>query len=792
MTERLEALEAQKVAALERQDYEGCARLRDEIKSLAAGDAKPAPESDGDSESAGAEESDDDPWATYAERVDLGPLVGDRCKMVGLSGRPDLNGRVGVVAAFSAERGRYTVRLDAVHSSIDSGAGERVCIKPANLRLYNTEPAAVEPALTAAVALPSVTTAAADAAAAAGGGGSGAVGHRPILIIEGLGLTDANWMTDHILGNVRTPTTPVTRVDFCWGEDPAKIQRCQTELLSGKYCSVIIADLAHKFATFRQHLGEHLQVFVRGGGAAAFITSEGGQLQETLRVLFDTTWTSAGYFRSTFGSAVENGARVAELFGSALQQPFSVKASTIRNVPLAERCFGVTPYSQHESLSMQLHGFGGAVGRGGPQDPGDDPDVPIYTDYDVVVAVHQCGSGQVAYFGDVNCEDPTTRQVAAFCARCAPVQPVDMSAVSRLMDQRVEQAAALTEIEFETVTTLKTSGNASFKSADWVAASQSYAAALEVYGARPGSQPAQRVEKMNLHSNSAESLIRQKLHVEAAKAAASALEIDSSNAKARLRHARALAEIGDADSVALALQELSRLKDSNDWNNTANDLTKRLKAKRKALDRQEAGGLRAAFAAGRGGPGLSSAAEPAEAPRPQSHTTRPHATWASGLSPSDQYEWFTNCYQMRCDDEYVMTGDLRGPYNPDADGMSIATNFLAFCLLAARNQVVPAGWDWAACLHVSARFVRSAFEKSDAKERWGGENVFSFSRTSFQIYGRGPAECEQTADEIAACEDAAGMWDAAGMCSAMLFVSEVGGVAIWEELLSALGGSRHG
>jgi hypothetical protein len=145
---------------------------------------------------------------------------------------------------------------------------------------------------------------------------------------------------------------------------------------------------------------------------------------------------------------------------------------------------------------------------------------------------------------------------------------------------------------------------------------------------------------------------------------------------------------------------------------------------------------------------------------------------------------------MRCHDEYVMNGDERGAYNPDADGMSIATDFLAFCLLAARHQVVPAGWDWAACLRVSARFVRFAFEKSEAKARWGGGasmRYMGLRDTGVQVYGRScDAHAEQTDDETAAREDAAGMWDDDGMCSAMLFVSEVGGVTVWEELLAAL------
>ena len=30
--------------------------------------------------------------------------------------------------------------------------------------------------------------------------------------------------------------------------------------------------------------------------------------------------------------------------------------------------------------------------------------------------------------------------------------------------------------------------------------------------------------------------------------------------------------------------------------------------------------------------------------------------WAKGLQPPDLYEWFSNCYQMRCDDDYCWGG----------------------------------------------------------------------------------------------------------------------------------------
>ena len=101
------------------------------------------------------------------------------------------------------------------------------------------------------------------------------------------------------------------------------------------------------------------------------------------------------------------------------------------------------------------------------------------------------------------------------------------------------------------------------------------------------------------------------------------------------------------------------------------------------------------------------------------------ASWANGLSQKDQYEWFSNCYQMRCDDDYAWGGGyLHGPYNPDATPKSIASDFLIFCTLALRARAVPAGWDWKAFLTSAAGFIVFAFEKSDAKDRWGSENYF--------------------------------------------------------------------
>jgi len=119
--------------------------------------------------------------------------------------------------------------------------------------------------------------------------------------------------------------------------------------------------------------------------------------------------------------------------------------------------------------------------------------------------------------------------------------------------------------------------------------------------------------------------------------------------------------------------------------------------------------------------------------------------WAKGLSTTDQYEWFSNCYQMRCDDDYVYGGcNLHGPYNPDCTPLSLRDDFMIFCYLAVENRCIPGCWDWNAFLKAATQYVVFAFEKSDARERWGGENVFaamsggrSLRYTAEAIYGTG-------------------------------------------------------
>lgn len=84
---------------------------------------------------------------------------------------------------------------------------------------------------------------------------------------------------------------------------------------------------------------------------------------------------------------------------------------------------------------------------------------------------------------------------------------------------------------------------------------------------------------------------------------------------------------------------------------------------------------------------------------------------------------------MRCDDDYAWGGcNLHGLYNAVASGggeEEVARDFLIFCRLARLAGAIPERWDWPAFLAHAAPMLRFAFEKSDAQEKYGGENIFT-------------------------------------------------------------------
>jgi len=166
-------------------------------------------------------------------------------------------------------------------------------------------------------------------------------------------------------------------------------------------------------------------------------------------------------------------------------------------------------------------------------------------------------------------------------------------------------------------------------------------------------------------------------------------------------------------------------------------------------------------------------------------------SWLRGLSAPDKYEWLSNCYQMRCDDDYQWGGgDLRGPYDPQATPESITQDFMAFCLLAKRRNVVPSDWDWSAFLQVASANVPFAFEKSDARERWGSENVFeaatggrSLRYTAEQIYCSAVNDPDRSREQTGAEDEVRTNKEAVQ--------NEIGGAAIWDRFVSDLAGGRR-
>lgn len=132
---------------------------------------------------------------------------------------------------------------------------------------------------------------------------------------------------------------------------------------------------------------------------------------------------------------------------------------------------------------------------------------------------------------------------------------------------------------------------------------------------------------------------------------------------------------------------------------------------------------------------------------------------------------------------------------------TICEDFLIFCKLAVKHGVIPPNWDWARFLKKAVELLPYAFEKSDAKEKWGGENVFSAAMGGRSlryigevVYGTsimgamGGAGIGKGDDGVAfegLSEEIEGNWKQLVKGGGEVF-NDVGGVAVWKQLHSAL------
>lgn len=125
---------------------------------------------------------------------------------------------------------------------------------------------------------------------------------------------------------------------------------------------------------------------------------------------------------------------------------------------------------------------------------------------------------------------------------------------------------------------------------------------------------------------------------------------------------------------------------------------------------------------------------------------------------------------------------------------------MVFCKLAVKHKAIPPGWSWDKLLTKAAELLPYAFEKSDAKEKWGGENIFSalMGGRSLRYMGEVVYGCSMTAsvgmsresDDSAALEElnekVLGQWRTLVSGAGSELFEDVGGVQAWKKLHSKL------
>lgn len=329
----------------------------------------------------------------------------------------------------------------------------------------------------------------------------------------------------------------------------------------------------------------------------------------------------------------------------------------------------------------------------------------------------------------------------------------------------------------------KARGNARFADGSLAEALELYREALQGFlrCAEHGSKEV-RDEAGKVHANRAECHLRQECWPEALAEADAALEADVSNVKAFFRRAKAHEAMGEVSRAVADLREVLRVDPKSQQ---ARVMLARLRPE--GVAETPPPSSRGPVAAtppplrALAGNAARRAASSAPSDQPPGAPAAP-AAWATGLSPSMQREWLVDCYRLRVDDQYAWGGgNLRGLYAQAAGGGgSSSEDFLLFCKLAVRHGVIPDGWDWAAFLATAKGLLRHAFEKSDAQEKYGQENVFavvmggrSLRYTAEVVYGSScmSMESSEVEDEVEGKLRAGRFRDE--------FYEEIGGVAVW-------------
>ena len=240
---------------------------------------------------------------------------------------------------------------------------------------------------------------------------------------------------------------------------------------------------------------------------------------------------------------------------------------------------------------------------------------------------------------------------------------VDHGGYGNFGDYDIEQSVAPPE-EMK-IEKLKAEGNTHFKAGRFALARKKYAKAHEVYDGRKGGDAAQRADKVKVLGNLAEACLKLQEWTAALKWANGALELEPSNTKAKLRRARALAEVGGLTELDGAIAELHELARANGGGlgSEQRQLLSRLMASRKALHAQtaeSAKAMRAAFASG-GGLGNKGAADEDTKPAVKSPLFVPEDDVAGvGMPVVDAWaDAWADARAAR--EDFVRTGVRKGP-----------------------------------------------------------------------------------------------------------------------------------
>jgi hypothetical protein len=175
-----------------------------------------------------------------------------------------------------------------------------------------------------------------------------------------------------------------------------------------------------------------------------------------------------------------------------------------------------------------------------------------------------------------------------------------------------------------------------------------------------------------------------------------------------------------------------------------------------------------------------------------------NSSWAKGLDRLAAAEWFIDCYRMRVDDEFAWNGKVRlgSLYDQDHTNKTIAADFLVFCHLAKFVGAIPVdNWDWVSCLDTFGHLLNYAFEKSDARDKYGRENVFSamcggrsLRATAEIIYGIGlyGQITDSTVAELKRLDSLIGIGSGFEWNSKNNLFEQVGGFDVWNRLINKL------